>query len=436
MAGIEVLSPPARSARPPAALLRGCLALLGALAAAPAARAQAPGPGPAPAAPAAPAAPGVLGEAPIVAGNAAGARERAMNEAFRQLVDRALADMLAESGGNPAAPAVAALRAGWLQRPKRLIRNYRILEQTEAGGYVRVRLTAELDEVFMRRELERAQGSGGGRPAAAGAVPLVSAGAPEGAAAVVAALRAAGVAVDARAGAPTDEGKLRTLAASSGRGAVLLVTGRAAAEGPVRGTGQQSVECQIGVRVLRAAAGAAAPERAASSRGFGAREPDARGACFAHAVEDLVPALLPDLGGPGASGADARAVTLALDVTEPALVSSVLRALRKGSGISSAELRRVAVGRAEIQVITRLQSAALVGALARELASIATLTPGQDRGDRIEAQVRLLPPPPAPEPAAPAPGAPPPPAAPPGAPAPRPPGAPAPRPPGPPPRTP
>jgi hypothetical protein len=173
---------------------------------------------------------------------------------------------------------------------------------------------------------------------------------------------------------------------------VALVTGRAASEGPVRGTGQQAVECSLGVRLVSADAGAGA-ERTASARGFQIQEADARTACFARAARDLLPALLPEVGG-GRSGtaADLRVVTLDLDINEPAVISPVLRALRKIGGATSTEVRRVVVGRVEVRVSSRLTAAALMAGLARELASLATVTrSGSDQGLRVAAQIRLLP---------------------------------------------
>ncbi|HVV16174.1 MAG TPA: hypothetical protein VHH90_03145, partial [Polyangia bacterium] len=78
-------------------LMATALALL--VANAPVARAQAPAPAPPGAtAPAEPVlGPGeriAVGQAPVVGGNAAGARERALDEAIRQAVDQALSDLV------------------------------------------------------------------------------------------------------------------------------------------------------------------------------------------------------------------------------------------------------------------------------------------------------------------------------------------------------
>jgi hypothetical protein len=366
------------------------------------ARAQAPG---APPAAPAPAAEGAVGQAPIAAGDVATARDRALNEAFRQLVEAAFTGLVAENGG-ATSPALSSLRAGWLQRPKRLVRSYRVLEQSEVGGMLRVRVTAELDEAFMRREFDRSRGVAN-RGVAPGVLPVLAVGAPEAGTVLVNALGDQGIRAQLQAGAANDEAALRALAARAGR-SVALVTGRAASEGPVRGTGQQAVECTLGVRLVSADAGPG-PERNASARGFQIQEGDARTACFARAARDLLPALLPEVGRAGTAG-DLRVVTLDLDINEPAVISPVLRALRKIGGATSTEVRRVVVGKVEVRVSSRLGAPALLAGLTRELAALATVTrSGSDQGPRVAAQIRLLPatlPPaaaaPAPPPAAPA----------------------------------
>ena len=54
--------------------------------------------------------------------------------------------------------------------------------------------------------------------------------------------------------------------------------------------------------------------------------------------------MLPDLGLAAAGSGDLRVVVLDLDINEPAVISPVLRALRKIAGPAAAEVRRVVVG--------------------------------------------------------------------------------------------
>jgi hypothetical protein len=159
----------------------------------------------------------------------------------------------------------------------------------------------------------------------------------------------------------------------------------------VRGTGQQSVDCQLGVRLIPVE-GSVSGEKGAGGRGFHLTEEEARSACFARATADVLPALLPDLGGAGGGPGADRVITLDLDINEPAVISPVLRALRKLAGPSSTEVRRVVVGRVEARVSSRLPAPALLAALGRELQALATVTrTGPERPDRLQAQIRLLP---------------------------------------------
>jgi hypothetical protein len=350
---------------------------------------------------------GVVGQAAIAAGNLASARERAMDDAFRQLCERAFTDLLGETGTGSPSPALASLRATWIARPRRLVRNYRVLEQGEVEGNFRVRVSAELDAAHMRREFDRVRGSGN-RGVTPGVVPVVGAGSPEAPAALAPLLQAEGVHAQHQPGGATDEPALRALAARSGRGVVVVVSGRAASEGPVRGTSEQSVECQLGVRLVGADGSVRSPERSWTSRAFASSDDQARASCFGRASRDLIPALLPDLGLVAGGSGDLRAVLLDLDINEPAVISPVLRALRKIAGPTATEVRRVIVGRVEVHVRSRLAPPALLAALGRELASIATVSStGQGVGDRLPAQVRLLavtaptPVPPVPDPGAP-----------------------------------
>jgi hypothetical protein len=343
-------------------------------------------------------APGVVGEAPIAAGNAASARERALEEAFRQLVEKTFTQLISELGGATPTAAQASVRAGWLQRPRRLVRGYRVLEESEQAGNLRVRVTADLDEAGMRRELERARGATTTRATPAGAVPVVALSSPEAATALAAALAAGGVRAELAPGRLADAAAVRPLALKAGRGVAVAVNGHDEDEGLVRGAGLRAVACEISVQLVPAAGDVPAP-RSAKARGFHAEPQRARDSCYTRATAALLPALLPELGGMTSGAGDLRQYVFDLDLNEPAALAPMLRAVRKVAGPAAAEVRRIAVGRVELAVNTRLAAAALFAGVARELGSVATLVrTGPDRGDRIMAQVRLLAPaePPAP----------------------------------------
>ncbi len=345
--------------------------------------------------------PGIVGEAPIAAGNVASARARALDEAFRQLVERAYGGLIGEIGG-AATAAQAGVRASWLQRPRRLVRAWKVLEESEQAGLLRVRISAELDEAGMRRELERARGPAAPRGVPAGAVPVATLGTPESAVALTSALIAGGVRAELAPGRLAEAGAAGPLAERSGRGVAIVVNGRGADEGRVRGGGVRAFACEVEVRLITPGGAASGGDRTGKARAFDPDANRARDLCYGRAVAGIVPALLPELGSLAGGAGDLRAYTLDLDLNEPAALAPVLRAARKVAGPASAEVRRIAVGRVEIAISTRLAAPALLAGIARELGPVATLVrTGSGAGDRLTAQVRLLAePPPAPPPPA------------------------------------
>jgi hypothetical protein len=364
--------------------------------------------------PAAPPRPGAItAEAPIVGGNAASAKQRAMDDAFRQAVERAFAVLLAEAGVSPSqppSPGLMQLKSTFFSRAKRYIRGYRVLEETQDGGRVRLQIDAEVDEGLLRREIDRARGATPAATAApaASAVSVVVVGAtPEANMALARALGGAGVKAETPPLGPLDDGKARDLAVRNRASAVLTVSGTVTDDGAVRGTSKAATSCRLAVRVVPPAP-APASDRAAEARAFSDGADAARAECLARAAGDVARQTASSLAGGPVVGRDMRVVSLDLDLIEPAALPLVLQALRKVGSVSSAEVRRVTVGHVEIRAITRLAAPALVGAIARELGGAAEVAPGQASPERAAFQVRLAAPPPV-APAAPTPGAPPPP---------------------------
>ena len=81
----------------------------------------------------------VRGEAPIVAGNAAAAGKRAVADALRQLVERALGELVKEAPMPSPVPAgVAQLKASLANSAQKYVRSYRLIGQETEGGVIRV----------------------------------------------------------------------------------------------------------------------------------------------------------------------------------------------------------------------------------------------------------------------------------------------------------
>jgi len=377
-----------------------------ALAAPPVARAQpatsAPPPGP----PATPVlAPGtklVSGQAPVVGGNAAGARERALDDAIRQAVELTIAEIVDPAARAAQGKTIKAL----LARARSYVPRYRTLEEGETNGVYAVRLEAEVDELALRRKLEPAGpvATGAGRAAAPGLAVVPGDAQPASAslaAGLASALASAGV--KARAG---DAGSVPAPGL-----AVARVTAAASNEGEARGTGRIAIACQGGVQLM-ALPGASATEERATARvfvaaGAGADGEAARQDCFGRLSAELAPHVAAKLGAAGAAsagaaGGDLRLVTVDADVGEAAAVPALVRSLRSVWAVSSAELTRVAGGRAEVRLRARAATGTIAAAIPRAAGATITLSDVEVAGDviRLRAQLRA---PVAPTPA-PAPG--------------------------------
>lgn len=337
----------------------------------------------------------VTAEAPIVANNSASAKKRAMDDAFHLAVERAFVALLpdlgiANAGAMP--PGLTRLRGMFLTRAQQFVRSYRVLEQDETGGRVRVVVDAEINENFLRREMERACGEcGASVPAAAGRLARVlvaGAGASDACLAVTRALAVSGIRTDVPPVGATDEAKLRDIAARSGASALVLVSATVLPEGPVRGTAKVAVDCSVNMRV-QPLTGAAGADEQTRTRGFAETEDAARAACLASAAAEAVrKAAATIAAASGGTSGEAR-VTLVLNLVEPATLGPVLQALRRVGGVSSSEVRRISVGRAEIRVITRLTPTALGAALVRALGTQVSAQMLEALGDRVVFQVRM-----------------------------------------------
>ena len=341
-------------------------------------------------------------EAPIVAGNAASAKQRAMDDAFRQAVERTFAVLVAEAGFSPSEPPPAGLmqlKSTFFSRAKRYIRGYRVLEESEEGGRLRLLIDAEVDEGLLRREIDRARGAAPVAitpPASAPTVLLVGA-PPEATMALARALGGAGLKTDTPPLGALDDGKAREIATRNHASAALVLSGNVTDEGAIRGTSKAAAGCRLAVRVLPA--GAAPPtDRSAEAHAYSDGADAARAECLARAAGDVARQVAGGFASAAPVARDMRAVSLELDIVEPAALSLVLQALKKVGSVSSAEVRRVTVGHVEIRAVTRLAGPALVAALGRELTGAATVTPGQAVADRAGLQVRMAAPTPPPAP--------------------------------------
>jgi len=352
-------------------------------------------------------------DVPVVGGNSASARERALDEAMRQAVGQELEEMLDPQTRVSQARSIKAVQA----RARSYVKRYRTVEEKEAGGTYSLRIEAEVDDAALRRAVEKWTAGPAGPPGpAAGraglpSLMLVVSGPADAGTALAGALSSAGI--KARLGDPglSEPSQALAAAAKASLSAVAFVSAAVADDGTVRGPGQAAVSCQMAVKVVSAPGAQPMAEEATTLRSFGERAPAARADCLTRAAAAVAPRLIPP-GSRPTGGGELRSVTLDADIVEPPAVAALLKVVRGLGSVSAAEVRRIVPGRAMLQVRTRLQAPALAAALARETSGPVVLSDFDPAGDRIRFRARLRP---APAPATPAapPGASPPPAAPP-----------------------
>lgn len=333
----------------------------------------------------------VTAEAPIVNGNAVVAKQRALADAFRQVVERAFLDLRKESGGEaqPLSAGLALLKASFANRGQRFVRSYRVLEEEEGNGRLRVQVDADVDTALLRREMERARGTAAEEPSTISARPaglsiLVGGDLPDEASTVVVkALGAAGV--QAQSAAVRDEAPLVAAAARQAAPALWLAA-TWFGEGSIRGTSRVSVRCELRARLLSAGSGARATVFDRSERGFANDETAARLACWQLAAGSLARHLA---GSLRPIPAGARYVTLDLDVVEPAALMALIQVVKRLGAVSAAEVRQVTTNQAEIRVFTRMSGREIEAALIRDVAGRLLVAELKPPADRVTLQVRL-----------------------------------------------
>jgi hypothetical protein len=342
----------------------------------------------------------VSGQAPVVGGNAAGARERALDDALRQAVNQALATIVDPQTRAAQAKTLKAIEA----KARSFVPRYRTLEEGEANAVYTIRLEAEVDEVALRRRIEKGTATAplAVSPARAGPPGMLVAAGDKGEASaafvtnLVAALASANVRARAGDAGETNAANAAQAAARASLEQAALVTSEVTREGMVRGTGRVAVACRANVRLVAAPAGSTVAERAATARVFveADKADDGAGQCRTQLGADLAGRLAGAAASSGTTAGatgDLHGVNVDVDVVEPAAIPELVKSLRGVGVVSAAELTRVSAGRAEIRVRTRAAPAAVAAALSRAASSVITLSDVQISGDTIRARARLRP---------------------------------------------
>lgn len=369
------------------------------------------------------------GEAPVAAGDWVRARARALDEALRQVIDAAAASLLDAAA---LAERQSALKLTVEPKARSYLAGYRIVDEAEAGGVFRVRVAAEVLLDGLERDL-RAGGAGtdaasaplprigvciapaaaataslGGAPpadapASASADGPASYGPPPSAAALEAALLAAG-AVPAPlplACAGADDGpappSLQKALSSARLDAALTARFAARGAGPIRGTSLVGVHVDLHLALVDAA-GAHVWTAEVPADGHG---PDLGAATLA----TLAAAQGAALGGVAEAVARrwprAPAILVRVRFERYADLAALERALAAVAGVTRVEPRRFSSGTAELLVEAAGTATALAAAASRPPASASSPRFVARAADARTVDVDVLPPP---LPSTPAPG--------------------------------
>lgn len=326
-------------------------------------------------------------EVTIVGGNIASARERALAEALKQAVDQALGSVVPDA--RALQPKVVAQVLG---RARAYVRRYRTVEEGERGrGVYGVRIEAEVDEMALQRAFDKpiaATNPGAAiAPSSASSYLLVGAGSPEAIAAVGRAFAAFGARVQAPNGDLMEPAKAVSAASRAGIPVVAFVSASVTIDGKIRGPGVESVACVIAVRLMSAGTGLAIADETESVRGFAADVEQARSDCFERAATTVIARAVPVVTGRSAS--DARNIVVDADIVEPGAVPTLVKQLRGIGSVSAIEIRRIAAGRVELWVRSRLPGAALAATLGRETGGALAINVTEVVGDLVRVRARL-----------------------------------------------
>ena len=186
----------------------------------------------------------VTAQAPVVGGNAAGARERALEDAIRQAVTLTLAEVVDPQTRAAQAKTIKAIEA----KARSFVPRYRTLEEGEVAGVYNIRLEVEVDDIALRRRLERSSAppptpATPGRPGGPSLL-LVPADPGEATATFSAqfrkALASGGVTVQPAAGVETSVPAAAAAAQRAGMDQAVLIGVEMTPESPVRETGRSS----------------------------------------------------------------------------------------------------------------------------------------------------------------------------------------------------
>lgn len=355
-----------------------------------------------------------LGQAPISGGDRVRARERALDEAFRQAVEQAVATILD--------PKVIAERAGQLKlsvypKARGYIATYRILEEGDQGALFQVRIEAQVAVARLAREVQASQAVAPAKAPKARAWVCLSERA--GAASfgpspsekrLIAAVAARGVEAVAGAGdcappvpdgAPDDGKGAAAAVAASAQGAVVGALS-IEPQGNVRGTSLSLCHARVALHLVEAngrRSGAATGEGDAWAATATAAGDDAARAALDKALATLGPAL--GARWPASSGPGAGLIVFVAGGARWIEYQSLVRALSAIPGVGSVAPRRFDASGVELSIRTAAPASSVAAALSKTPPDRDGVQFSAEAAGDLELRVRVTSPDPAPQPAAP-----------------------------------
>lgn len=321
-------------------------------------------------------------EVAIVDGNVVGAKKRALEEAFLHAVDRVFAAELTDAGFADGAvpPELTKFRATFATSARRYVRSYRVIEEQEANGKLKVRVAAVVDRVFLRRQIEKSRPAAPNANAASAMDPIqivMAEGPADLGIAVARALRSSGLNV-----VTSDPSSARAEATR------VMVKAQVMAPEEVKGAGLVAVRCEAAGGIKKPNAWLESSVPRAAEWGFAEQNAAAAKACIDRLASVTSRALVPVLAE-SVSPVARKMVTVVLDLVEPLALERFLRRLRAVGAVSRFDLRRIAVGVAELRLETNLTAQAVATTLTQAMADELSVVVTAAAGDRVSLTLRV-----------------------------------------------
>jgi hypothetical protein len=309
-----------------------------------------------------------LGQAPVVAGDRARARERALDEAMRQAVEQAVGTVLTP---DELVARSSDLKLRFYPRARSYVTTYRVLDEGEPQpGTFQVHLQAQVATARLQRELQSPTPSVGlpRLPVKLRAIVCAQSASSEIAATAAKQVRDVLAARNVEAIAPpdgcTDESAAQAAKTSGSQGAVIAIVDAQEA-GEIRGTEKHGGHARAKLHLVEPE-GRVSAEGSAERDAYDATADRAAARAAREAVDEAALKLQPSLAQKWAPVAPQSGVLVKVTgAGRWADLQAVTRALQSLPGVALVEPRHFSRGVAELLVKTASAAGQLAGGLSR-----------------------------------------------------------------------